>query len=86
MGPEKYKAYAVTRGTYVGEMLIWIETNDTTHHFISIPKNINRSVPQDKFKFGIENEIIDVADTIPANIYDILHAQYYYNKKCKTPK
>jgi len=83
MGPEKYKAYAVTRGTYVGEMLIWMETVAENHCFISIPKNINRVVPQDKFKLGIENDILDIADTIPANVYEILHAQYNYNKKHK---
>lgn len=81
MVPEKYKAYAVTRGTYLGEMLFWVEDIAETHGFISIPKNINRIIPKDKFKFGIENEILDVADSIPENIYSILHAQYQYNKK-----
>lgn len=83
MDPEKYKAYAVTRGTYVGEMLIWVETVGTNHFFISVPKNINRMVPAEKFKFGIENEILDIADTIPTNVYNMLHAQYFYNKKHK---
>lgn len=83
MGPEKYKAYAVTRGTYVGEMLIWIETVTENHCFISIPKNINRVIPQDKFKIGIENNILDIADTIPLDVYEVLHAQYNFNKKHK---
>ena len=83
MGPEKYKAYAVTRGTYVGEMLIWMESVTEDHCFISLPKNINRVIPQDKFKLGIECNILDIADTIPANVYEVLHAQYNYNKKHK---
>lgn len=83
MVPEKYKAYAVTRGTYLGEMLIWVEDVAETYGFISVPKNINRIIPKDKFKFGIENEILDVVDTIPEGVYSILRAQYMYNKKHK---
>lgn len=80
MAPEKYKAYAVTRGTYLGEMLIWVENVAEDYGFISVPKNINRLIPKDKFKFGIETEILDIVDTIPENVYKILHAQYMYNK------
>lgn len=84
MSPEKYKAYAVTRGTYLGEMLFWVETIGKNHCFISVPKNINRDIPQDKFKFGIENKILDIVDIIPTNVFEILQAQYFYNKKHKT--
>ena len=86
MVPDKYKVYAVTRGTYLGEMLIWIETVGENHCFISIPKNINRVVPREKFKFGVENEILDIADNVPINVYEILRAQYFYNKNHKTNK
>ena len=44
MAPEKYKAYAVTRGTYLGEMLIWVENVAEDYGFISVPKNINRLI------------------------------------------
>ena len=58
--PCKRYSYAITTGTYVGEILVFIEGNGEDYCFISIPKNKNRVVPKDKFHFGLAEEIVEV--------------------------
>ena len=72
--------YAVVTGDYCGEMLAFIETTNGVHNFISVPKNENRSVPVDKFDFGIANGVVEKVDKMPSYVYDILVEQYNYNK------
>jgi hypothetical protein len=74
-------AYGVLTGTYVGEMLVFVETTDDVHKFISIPKNINREVPKDKFDFGLDSKIVEPVEKIPKQIFKLLKKQYIYNSK-----
>jgi hypothetical protein len=74
-------SYAVTTGTYVGEMLVFVEENKDNFEFISIPKNKNRQVPKDKFKLGIEEKIVDVVEKLPNNIYNLLKKQFDFNRR-----
>lgn len=78
--PKKSIPYAVQNGHYVGEMFVYMEKDDKNFYFISIPKNLNREVPKDKFFFGVENKILEEVEKLPNNIYSILKAQYSYNK------
>lgn len=72
-------AYAIVTGTYVGEIFVFIDSTENDYNFISIPKNINRSVPKDKFEFGLENKIIDVVSELDNNIVELLQKQFEYN-------
>lgn len=78
--PIKRQAYAITTGAYVGEMIVFVEENEDNYGFLSIPKNNNRHIPKDKFKFGLEQEIVEIVDSIPQDVYDLLEKQYTYNK------
>lgn len=78
--PIKKYAYAIGTGTYVGEMFVFVNENDDEFEFISIPKNINRKVPKDKFNFGLENKIIEVVEQIPADIFSLLEKQFEFNR------
>lgn len=73
--------YAVTKGTYIGEMLAYIEQSEGSYKFISIPKNINRDIPIDQFILGLRSKIVENVEKLPENVYNVLRAQFYYNEK-----
>ena len=50
--PQERNTYAITTGDYVGEMFIYIESDDDCHKFLSVPKNVNRKVPKEKFELS----------------------------------
>lgn len=77
--PIKKYSYAVTTGAYVGEILVYVESDDVDHKFISIPKNINREVPKDKFELGLNDGIVELVSQIPKDIYNLLEKQYHFN-------
>ena len=77
--PHTGYVYAVLTGTYVGEMLVYVQKHDDTYQFISIPKNINREVPADKFDLGISEKIVEPVEKIPNNIFSLLRKQFDYN-------
>jgi hypothetical protein len=58
-----------------------MEKDSNNFYFISIPKNINRVVPKDKFYFGVDNKLLEEVEKLPDNIYSLLKAQFIYNKK-----
>jgi hypothetical protein len=72
-------SYAVITGAYVGEMLVYIEQDSDEYKFISIPKNVNREVPKDKFELGLNDGIVEVVSKIPKDIYNLLEKQYHFN-------
>ena len=79
--PKQKVPYAVQHGHYVGEMLVYMEKDDKNFYFLSIPKNINREVHKDRFFFGVNNKILEEVEKLPNDIYSLLKAQYFYNKK-----
>jgi hypothetical protein len=79
--PIRGYSYAVTTGTYVGEILVYVGGDQVNFKFISIPKNINREIPKEKFDFGMENKIVEVVEKLPSGVYSILEKQFVYNSK-----
>lgn len=79
--PKNREVYAVGTGAYVGEMLVYCKADDKQYHFLSIPKNINRSVPIDKFDFAIEHKIAEFVTTLPRKVHNICVKQFEYNQK-----
>jgi len=79
--PNKGCIYAVGTGTYVGEMFVFIEQNQDDYHFISIPKNVNREVPKDKFVLGLNSQIIDYVGQIDSDVLNLLEKQFVFNKQ-----
>jgi hypothetical protein len=73
--------YAVGTGTYVGEMFVFVEEELDSYNFISIPKNVNRCVPKDKFEIGVQNLILEYAGKIDNDdVYVLLEKQFEFNK------
>lgn len=78
--PKKRYVYAITGGKYLGELFVFMEKIDDTYIFLSLPDMKIREVPEEKFKFGLTEKIIDVVKKIPSNVYNVCTAQYNKNK------
>lgn len=77
--PKARQLYAITTGTYVGEMFVYCKKDADNYHFLSIPKNVNRTIPIDKFNFALDNKIAEYVEDLPRNIYQICYKQFEYN-------
>jgi hypothetical protein len=80
MKPTKGSAYGVGTGLFVGEMFVFIEETDNSYEFISIPKNENRTVPKEKFNFGITNKIVEYVKEIDKDVLTLLEKQFVFNR------
>jgi hypothetical protein len=78
--PDKRNIYAVVTGDYVGEMFIYIDEQEEVYRFLSIPKNINRVVPKEKFEFARNNSIIEFVEVAPRLVHKVAVKQFYYNE------
>jgi hypothetical protein len=80
MHPKRSHAYAVGTGKFVGEIFVFIRQEQDEYEFISIPKNINRYIPKDKFDVGLEYKILDYVGPIDNNVFELLEKQFEFNK------
>jgi hypothetical protein len=71
--------YAVQAGDYVGELWIYMESDEDNHYFLA-PNKVNREIPKEKFDFGKEHDIIEFVETTPRNIFKVLKEQFDKNK------
>ena len=84
--PKPPEVYAVGTGTFVGEMLVYCKKDMENYYFLSIPKNVNRIIPIDKFDFAIEHKIAEFAHKLPKLVYKICAKQYQYNESTSVSK
>jgi len=78
--PKKRFLYAITGGFYLGELFVFIEKEDENFNFLSLPEMKIRTVPSDKFIFGLDNKIIDIVEKLPSHVYNTCVKQYQKNK------
>jgi hypothetical protein len=74
------KIFAVTKGLFLGEMLVFVKEEGSNYCFLSLPTCINRKIPKEKFDFGIENGILDFVETSPKDVYKVTVKQYQKNE------
>ncbi|MDB4464492.1 hypothetical protein N9033_00310 [bacterium] len=74
-------SYAVTTGTYVGEIFIYVKQVENNYCFLSIPKMLNREVPQDKFEYAKTHKVIEFLEKIPRDERVMCELQYNQNEK-----
>ena len=79
VSPKVKEVYAVGTGTYVGEMLVYCKKDTDNYHFLSIPKNINRTIPIEKFDYALNNKIAELAHKLPGDVYKVCYKQFEYN-------
>ena len=80
MHPKMSHAYSVGTGIFVGEIFVFVQETKDEYEFISIPKNINRYVPKEKFDVGLEYKILDYVGPIEENVFSLLKKQFEFNK------
>ena len=78
--PQPCNLYAITTGTYVGEMIVLIKEDQENFYFLSIPKNFNRVIPKEKVEFGFKNGIIEFVKKIPKKVNELITAQFKKNE------
>ena len=87
--PRTRYLYAITGGVFLGEMFTLMENKKSSREyiFLSLPDMLHRTVSYEKFKFGLENKIIDIVEKIPKDVYSTCKKQYEANLKAakKTP-
>lgn len=77
--PQKKYVYAITGGLYLGELFVFVKDTDTEHSFLSLPDMKIRNVPFEKFKFGLNEKIIDIVQKLPGDVYSVCVEQYNKN-------
>lgn len=68
--------YAVNSGDYLGEFFVYMESNENEYRFLSLPKMQLRKVPKDKFKFAIDNKVLELVEKLPSETYEVCKVQY----------
>ena len=78
--PRKRVVYAVTGGKYLGELLVYVSSQEDKLNFLVLPHMKNRTVPKNKFDFGIKEKIIDThVGKLPRYVYKLCKRQYQKN-------
>lgn len=76
-------SYAVTQGDYLGQILIYIESNKTHKGFITIPKLENLWVPKNEFDNGLESGILEFIERTPNEFRKTLTCKFAENEKSR---
>ena len=79
--PKPRYIYAIVKGKYLGEFFVHIEQKKDTHCFLSLPDLIIREVTDDKFKYGLDKNIIEKLSRLPNDVFEVCKQQYFKNKQ-----
>ena len=71
--------YAVTKGTYFGSNLVCIKKVDDRYEFLELNDMKNISIEYNDIQSGIENNVLELLELIPADIMDVCTKQYEKN-------
>jgi len=78
--PRKGDIFAVHRGDYAGEMLIYIEMKGGEYCFLATPTMENRKVPLKVFDNARNTGIIKYVEKAPRYVVDVSVSQYQKNE------
>lgn len=73
--PKNRAIYAVLKGTYSGEYMVFLKKANTIIELISLPDKHILKVPEKDFKEGIQNGIIDYIQTLPRSVYRVVEEE-----------
>ena len=79
-GLTKGDTYTVETGDYAGQILTFIESDEESHHFVSMPEAKNLAIPLEKFDFAKEHEIIKYIEKVPRKVTRVVEAQFRHNQ------
>jgi hypothetical protein len=68
--------YAILKGTYSGQYIVFMEKNNENYNFLTLPDKGLLVVPVKSFDNGIENKIIDFIEKLPVKVFKVVESQY----------
>lgn len=68
--------YGVSSGKFTGKFFVYMEEADGDKWFLVLPDMTTQRIPDDKFKTGIDNKIIELQEVLPRKVYNICKQQY----------
>lgn len=71
--------YAVTTGTYIGCNMVIIRKNDQNVDILNLPDMKNMSVPVNEIINGMNNNILELLETLPDDIMNVCKKQHEKN-------
>ena len=74
-------AFGISSGKYLGEFFVYMEQTEDMMIFLSLPKMEIRKVPKEKFKYGIDNNVLEFQEILPKKIRLVCIEQYNKNAK-----
>ena len=77
---KKGSSYIVNGGDFEGLILIYIESTEESHGFLSIPDTKNHWIPKEKFDFGLDECIIEFIENVPKYVIKITEIKFRENE------
>jgi len=74
--PKPRYVYAVTGGKYLGELLVLAKKDGDDLCFLTLPDMQNRIIPKEKFNFALKENIVEVVQKIPKDVYTVCLKQH----------
>ena len=81
--PKKRHVYAVTKGDYLGEFLVYMGKGKSSYNFLSLPDFRIRKVPINDFDSGVQQGVLDMVERLPRSVY--IECQEQYTKTLNKP-
>ena len=81
--PKKRNVYAVTKGDYLGEFFVYMDKEESSYVFLSLPDFRIRKVPINDFDSGVDEGVIDMVERLPRSVY--IECQEQYTKTLNNP-
>jgi len=78
--PEEREIYACHHGDYAGQAFVFMDEGELTYNFLRVPDMININVPHEDFYNGVQREILQLMETMPEDVYEVVQAQYNKNE------
>ena len=79
MKPKRGDMFACTQGTYIGANLVLLNTRGKNCKFLNLPEMDNIDIPKKDVLQGVESGILELLETLPADIIKVCEAQYEKN-------
>ncbi len=79
--PKPRNIYAATSGDYLGEFLVYIESENDMYCFLSLPDMQIRKIPKDTVIDQIDTKVLDKVERLPRDVFSLCYAQYTQTNK-----
>jgi hypothetical protein len=74
--PKARGIYAILKGTYSGQFMVFIKENIDEYVFLTLPDKKIQRVPADAFRRGMSNSIIEYIEKLPKKVYQVVEKEF----------